>query len=160
MSHECLEETPSGAFEEVMYLFNQAMYLVLLILRFQRTYRTRLLCHQLFYFYENFRFQWASFLMQYQQQLLQVSEEVASDVRRSWSVLSRGLSETSAPSLFLISESRLLADSALFHPTLLSLLYFPTEQRFGMYFPLFILYFLPAAFLLPRVVHFLIYRSP
>ncbi|GMS95792.1 hypothetical protein PENTCL1PPCAC_17967 [Pristionchus entomophagus] len=86
------------------------------------------------------------------------SDDLSNLISSSISSLSSSLSNPRMPSLNGLKKAVTNAESALMDASLLSLLYFPTEQKFGIFLPLIALYFAPALFLLPRIIHYCILR--
>ncbi|KAF8372870.1 hpo-5 [Pristionchus pacificus] len=86
------------------------------------------------------------------------SVDLSSLISSSISSLSNALSNPHIPSLNELKHAVTSAESALMDSSLLSLLYFPTEQKFGIFLPLIALYFAPALFLFHRIVIYCIFR--
>lgn len=82
------------------------------------------------------------------------SDELSSHISSSISRLSSALSDPRMPSLSDLKIAVTAAENCLMDASLLSLLYFPTEQKFGIFLPLIALYFAPALFLAPRIIHY------
>ncbi|GMR48111.1 hypothetical protein PMAYCL1PPCAC_18306 [Pristionchus mayeri] len=87
------------------------------------------------------------------------SDDISSLISSSISSLSSALSNARMPSLIALRDAVVNAERALMDSSLLSLLYFPTEQKFGIFLPLIALYFAPAFFLLPRIIYYCIFRG-
>lgn len=87
------------------------------------------------------------------------SDDLSSLISTSISSLSSALSNARMPSLHELKRAVVSAETALMDASLLSLLYFPTEQRFGIFLPLIALYFAPALFLLPRIIHYCVFGA-
>lgn len=64
-----------------------------------------------------------------------INDDVAAQANEAVRLVQAGLENPGAPQLDKISAGRFLADEALSHPSLLSLLYFPKDQTMAVYLP-------------------------
>uniref|UniRef100_A0A1I7XC29 Peroxisome biogenesis protein 2 n=1 Tax=Heterorhabditis bacteriophora TaxID=37862 RepID=A0A1I7XC29_HETBA len=65
-----------------------------------------------------------------------IKDDVAERASEAVRLVIFGLKDKNKPDLDLISKGRRLADEALSHPSLLSLLYFPKDQKMAVYLPI------------------------
>uniref|UniRef100_A0A0K0CXZ3 FeoB-type G domain-containing protein n=1 Tax=Angiostrongylus cantonensis TaxID=6313 RepID=A0A0K0CXZ3_ANGCA len=65
-----------------------------------------------------------------------INDDVAARANEAVHLVQAGLENPGAPQLNKISAGRFLADEALSHPSLLSLLYFPKDQTMAVYLPI------------------------
>ncbi|KJH52103.1 hypothetical protein DICVIV_01682 [Dictyocaulus viviparus] len=65
-----------------------------------------------------------------------INDDVAARANQAVHLVQTGLENPASPHLNLIAAGRFLADEALSHPSLLSLLYFPKDQTLAVYLPI------------------------
>ncbi|WKY04510.1 hypothetical protein Q1695_005486 [Nippostrongylus brasiliensis] len=67
---------------------------------------------------------------------VEIGDDVAASANEAVKLVKEGLTNPEAPVLEKITSGRFLADEALSHPSLLSMLYFPTDQTMAVYLPI------------------------
>lgn len=72
-----------------------------------------------------------------------INDDVAARANEAVRLVQEGLVNPGGPQLDKISAGRFLADEALSHPSLLSLLYFPKDQTIAVYLPIMLPTLLP-----------------